>query len=30
MRDKMLKNLAKLHAEHPWRMLSIVVLLTDI
>ncbi|NIM57771.1 MAG: MMPL family transporter [Candidatus Aminicenantes bacterium] len=30
MREKILKNLAKFHANHPWRMLVIVVVLTII
>ncbi|TET74149.1 MAG: multidrug RND transporter [Candidatus Aminicenantes bacterium] len=28
MREKILKSLARLHAQYPWRMLSVVVILT--
>jgi predicted RND superfamily exporter protein len=30
MRERILKNLAKLHADHPWRMLAIVAVMTVI
>jgi predicted RND superfamily exporter protein len=30
MREKILKSLAKLHSDHPWRMLVIVAFLTII
>ncbi|GAJ04411.1 unnamed protein product, partial [marine sediment metagenome] len=30
MREKILKNLARLHVQHPWKMLGLVVIITII